>query len=78
MNALTGTERAIVTEIPGTTRDVLTENVTLDGIRVSLSDTAGQRDAADRVEMIGVERARAAQKNADIVLIDLLIHSHPP
>ena len=69
MNALTGTERAIVTEIPGTTRDVLTENVTLDGIRVSLSDTAGQRDAADRVEMIGVERARAAQKNADIVLI---------
>ncbi|MBO4299599.1 MAG: tRNA uridine-5-carboxymethylaminomethyl(34) synthesis GTPase MnmE [Clostridia bacterium] len=71
LNALTGTERAIVTDIPGTTRDVLTESVNLDGIRVSLSDTAGQRDAADAVEMIGVERARAAQKYADIVLIVL-------
>ena len=71
MNALTGSERAIVTDIPGTTRDVLTESLSLDGIRVDLSDTAGQREAGDRVEMIGVERARAAQKNADIVLIVL-------
>ncbi|MBR3503214.1 MAG: tRNA uridine-5-carboxymethylaminomethyl(34) synthesis GTPase MnmE [Clostridia bacterium] len=71
MNALTGSERAIVTDVPGTTRDVLTESLSLDGVRVDLSDTAGQREAADRVEMIGVERARAAQKNADIVLIVL-------
>ena len=71
MNALTGSDRAIVTEIPGTTRDVLTETVSLDGIRIDLSDTAGQRAAADKVEMIGVERARTAQKNADIVLIVL-------
>ena len=71
LNALTGTERAIVTDIPGTTRDVLTESVNLDGIRVALSDTAGQRDADDKIEMIGVERARTAQKNADIVLIVL-------
>ena len=71
MNALTGSERAIVTEIPGTTRDVLTESVSLDGIRIDLSDTAGQREAADKVEMIGVARAREAQKNADIVLIVL-------
>jgi len=71
MNALTGSERAIVTEIPGTTRDVLTESVNLDGIRIDLSDTAGQRAAADKVEMIGVARAKEAQKNADIVLIVL-------
>ena len=71
MNALTGSDRAIVTDVPGTTRDVLTESVSFDGIRVDLSDTAGQREAADQVEMIGVARARAAQKNADVVLIVL-------
>ena len=71
MNALTGSDRAIVTDRPGTTRDVLTETVTIDGARIDLSDTAGQRDTEDDVEKIGVERARAAQKNADVVLIVL-------
>lgn len=71
MNALTGSERAIVTDVPGTTRDVLTESVRLDGLHIDLSDTAGQHEAADQVESIGVERARQAQKNADIVIMVL-------
>ena len=71
LNALTGSDRAIVTDRPGTTRDVLTETVTIDGARIDLSDTAGQRDTEDSVEKIGVERARSAQKNADVVLIVL-------
>ena len=71
LNALTGSDRAIVTDRPGTTRDVLTETVTIDGARIDLSDTAGQRDTEDSVEKIGVERARAAQKNADVVLVVL-------
>lgn len=71
LNALTGSERAIVTDRPGTTRDVLTETVTLDGMRIDLSDTAGQRETGDCVEAIGVERARLAQKNADVVILVL-------
>ena len=71
LNALTGSDRAIVTDRPGTTRDVLTETITIDGARIDLSDTAGQRDTEDSVEKIGVERARAAQKSADVVLVVL-------
>lgn len=69
LNALTGTDTAIVTEIPGTTRDVVTQEMSIDGIRVIISDTAGQRDTGDTVEKIGVERARREAYNADIVLI---------
>ena len=68
MNALLSCERAIVTDIPGTTRDVLTESVELNGVRLSLSDTAGLRDTEDTVEKIGVQRARDALKDADVVL----------
>ena len=68
MNRLLASERAIVTDIPGTTRDVITENVEIGGISVSLSDTAGLRDTEDAVEKIGVERAKEALSNADAVL----------
>ena len=68
MNALLSCERAIVTDIPGTTRDVLTESVELNGIKLSLSDTAGLRDTEDTVEKIGVQRAKDALENADVVL----------
>ena len=71
MNALLNQERAIVTAIPGTTRDVLTERITIGGVTAELSDTAGQRDTLDPVEKIGVDRARSAVETADIVLIVL-------
>ena len=71
MNALLNQERAIVTSIPGTTRDVLTERIRLGGIMAELSDTAGQRDTDDPVEKIGVDRAAKAMETADIVLIVL-------
>ena len=71
MNALLNQERAIVTSIPGTTRDVLTERIRLGGISAELSDTAGQRQTSDPVERIGVDRAARAMEIADIVLIVL-------
>lgn len=69
MNAILCAERAIVTEIPGTTRDVLTESVDVSGIRLSLSDTAGIRETDDPVEKIGVSRARQAVDEADCVVL---------
>ena len=71
MNALLRQERAIVTSVPGTTRDVLTERIQLGGICAEISDTAGQRQTSDPVERIGVERAARAMERADIVLIVL-------
>ena len=71
MNALLNQERAIVTSIPGTTRDVLTERIQLGGIVAELSDTAGQRQTDDPVEKIGVDRAAKAMEAADVVLIVL-------
>ena len=68
LNALAGEERAIVTEIPGTTRDLLRERIVLDGIELTLVDTAGLRDAPDRVEQEGIRRARAELARADLVL----------
>jgi tRNA modification GTPase len=67
-NALLGTERAIVTEIPGTTRDALEATVTLDGYPFRLVDTAGLRETADRVEEIGIEVARRYLAAAQVVL----------
>lgn len=68
-NALLGEERAIVTDIPGTTRDVLEGAFTLDGVRVLVQDTAGLRQSDDTVEKIGVERAHAALQQADVALL---------
>ena len=69
MNALLNQERAIVTDIPGTTRDVLTERVMIGGVLAELSDTAGQRDTSDPIEKIGVDRAIKAVETADVLLI---------
>lgn len=71
LNALSGQESAIVTDIPGTTRDVLREQVDLDGIPVHLADTAGIRETNDRIEAEGVRRARRALESADLVLMVL-------
>jgi tRNA modification GTPase len=68
LNALAGSERAIVTDIAGTTRDLLREVVQLDGIELTLVDTAGLRSAADRVEAEGIRRARAEFQRADLAL----------
>jgi tRNA modification GTPase len=67
-NALAGSERAIVTDRPGTTRDLVTETVDVHGLRVTLVDTAGIRDSSDPVEREGVSRARQAIGVADLVL----------
>lgn len=67
-NALLGSERAIVTDIAGTTRDQLHEKFTIDNIPISLIDTAGLRETTDAVESIGVERAKSAMADADLVI----------
>ena len=69
LNALAGREAAIVTDIAGTTRDVLREHIHLDGMPLHVVDTAGLRDTADRVEQIGVQRALDAIAGADRVLL---------
>lgn len=68
-NALLRDARAIVTDVPGTTRDLLEEVITISGVPVRLSDTAGLRDSSDEVEQLGIGRARAALANADIILV---------
>lgn len=68
LNRLSGEEAAIVTEIAGTTRDVLREQINIDGLAVELVDTAGLRDNPDRIEAEGIRRAREALKSADGVL----------
>lgn len=68
LNALAGVEAAIVTDIPGTTRDVLRERIQLDGMPLHLIDTAGLREATDQVEQEGVRRAQLEISKADLVL----------
>lgn len=68
LNILVGEERAIVTDIAGTTRDILQERIKLHGISLNITDTAGIRDTEDTVEKIGVERALQYVENADLVL----------
>jgi tRNA modification GTPase len=70
-NALVGSSRAIVTEFPGTTRDLVTEVVDIGGLRVTLADTAGLRDSQDPAELQGVERSRQSAAVADLVLVVL-------
>ncbi len=69
LNALAGFDRAIVTDIPGTTRDTVEESVMLGATRLRLIDTAGIRETGDTVEAIGVERSKKAIEDADMVLI---------
>lgn len=68
---LLGEERAIVTDIAGTTRDTLEEEVSLGGITLKLIDTAGIRETEDTVEKIGVEKAKKSLEEADLVLFIL-------
>ena len=68
-NALLGAGRAIVTSIPGTTRDLVSDTVDIEGLRIDLVDTAGVRTTSDEVEIEGVSRARQAWANADLVLL---------
>ena len=68
MNALVGEDRAIVTEIAGTTRDILEEHISLQGISLNVVDTAGIRDTEDVVEKIGVSRAMEAAGDADLII----------
>jgi tRNA modification GTPase len=70
-NVLLGTDRAIVTEIAGTTRDQLHERLIVDNIPISLIDTAGMRETSDTVESIGVARSKAVMSDADLVLVVL-------
>ena len=76
-NALLGYDRAIVTDVPGTTRDTVEERVRLGGVLLRLIDTAGLRDTEDRVERLGVERSRAAMEGAELILV-LWDGSRPP
>ena len=68
LNRLVGSERAIVTPIPGTTRDIVRETIEIGGLPVTIADTAGLREDADVVEEIGIDRARRAAQDADVVL----------
>ncbi len=68
LNALSGVESAIVTDIPGTTRDVLRERIQLDGMPLHLIDTAGLRDSSNRIEQEGIRRAQSEIEKADVLL----------
>ncbi|MGE5472765.1 MAG: tRNA uridine-5-carboxymethylaminomethyl(34) synthesis GTPase MnmE [Ignavibacteriales bacterium] len=68
LNALAKKEKAIITDIPGTTRDVIEEYLEIGGIAVKILDTAGLRETTDKIEMAGIQRSKKAIENADIIL----------
>ena len=68
LNAILGTERAIVTDIPGTTRDIINENILINGLPVRISDTAGLRETENVIEAMGVELAKNSINESDICL----------
>lgn len=68
LNALAGSDRAIVTDVPGTTRDLLHETIRVDGVELTLVDTAGQRDDGDAIEREGMRRARVELERADLAI----------
>jgi tRNA modification GTPase len=70
-NSLVRSERAIVTDVPGTTRDTLSESIDIGGVPVVLTDTAGLRETTDNVETLGIERTHRAMGDADLVLLVL-------
>jgi tRNA modification GTPase len=71
LNRLAGEERAIVTTVPGTTRDVLREAIQIEGVPIIVVDTAGLRESQDEVEQLGVQRARQEMERADVLLVIL-------
>src|SRR5690606_28328787 len=71
LNALAGSDRAIVTDVAGTTRDLLTETIRSDGVELVLVDTAGLRDGGDAIEREGMRRARAELERADLAIVVL-------
>lgn len=79
LNRLAGAERAIVTDVAGTTRDTLSETLILEGLTVYLTDTAGLRATSDKVEQIGIDRAKSAVRHADILLFvyDVSVETAP-
>ncbi len=68
LNALIGEEKAIVTDIEGTTRDTISEHIFYNGVKINFIDTAGIRDAKDKVEQIGIEKSKKSVSQADVVL----------
>ena len=75
LNAWSRSDRAIVTDLPGTTRDIVESQLVVAGIPVQVLDTAGIRSASDRVEQIGVERSRQTARSADLVLLTVSAES---
>ncbi len=69
LNCIAGQDKAIVTEVPGTTRDIIEESVLVNGVLVRLFDTAGIRDTEDKVESIGIERTKNVIENSDVALV---------
>lgn len=67
-NRIVGANRAIVSDIPGTTRDIVSHQLDIDGYLVNLSDTAGIRESTDTIEKIGIERSKQEMENADLIL----------
>ena len=71
MNALLDKERAIVSHIPGTTRDIVEDHLRINGLNFKLTDTAGIREAEDSIEIEGIRRSKAAMANSDLILLVL-------